>query len=985
MTPPLSLVVGLSVAVAAAYVLTPVAIRLADRWEFYDRPAGYKGHASPTPYLGGLAVISAFVLAAAVSAGHADRTLPLIAGVILMCALGTIDDRWSLSPGSRVAVEAVLATALWAIGLGWNLGLGGGVDLVLTIVWIVAVVNAFNLFDNMDGAAGTMAAVASGAVAVLGVATDNVWLAAMGAALCGACVGFLPHNLSTPARIFLGDGGSMPVGFAVACLVMIGTSDAAAEWQALASGLLIVGIPALDTALVVISRSRRGISILTGGRDHLTHRTRLWLRNARAVAIALGTAQAVLAVLAIAAVESGPSLLVAVVGLYLLAAGTAIVALDATYESRQDELTVRAVVERPSLRSRLPFVPVVAPLAFLLGLSPFWGGYYDSRIWAPAGAIAIVLLIAAYTANPVRLGRPALTALAALAALSAWALASTAWASAREDAIVTGNRLVVLTAMLALLLVLVRDVRRATWAMGAAVAGTAVVAGYLLYRLAFGKGVELFVLGRLHEPLEYINGQGSAFVLATFPALILAARRGSPAINAAGAALAVVFASMALLSQSRGVALAAAAGTLVYLLVGQGRLRRAGVFAIVAAAVAAAGPAVFDVYQASAAAALDESVVQRAGRAILGAAVAVAVVIAVCRWLEERMPVARRMVVRRAWAVTLGVAAVGVLAVSAASIGAISERVQQQYDAFVHEGEPSGRENPTTRLASGAGNRYGYWKIAVDVWRSDPVVGVGAGGYAIPYFEHRDTLEDVRQPHSAELQVLAELGIVGTLLLLTFLGSVVWGLVRATRERSRSREPLLAIAGAAMFAAWVTHTSVDWLHLLPGVTGVALVGVAAALGPQARPARQPAVRGGRSMTPAFVVGAVLAVVTAVSALTMLSRQALVEHYARSAQQALATDPARALELSNNATRLDRDMMQPYYVRAASLARFGDGRRAAATLEAALRREPSNFVTWALLGDLRVRMGDEARAKAAYTEASRLNPRDPELARSAAGR
>src|SRR4029078_12364036 len=132
---------------------------------------------------------------------------------------------------------------LWAMGLGWSLGLGDGFDAVASAFWIVAVVNAFNLFDNMDGAASSMAAVVAAGLAVLGVAEGDPWLAVTAAALCGASAGFLPHHLcASPARIFLGDGGSMPLGFAVAAVAMIGVSGAAAApWQSLAIGLLFVG------------------------------------------------------------------------------------------------------------------------------------------------------------------------------------------------------------------------------------------------------------------------------------------------------------------------------------------------------------------------------------------------------------------------------------------------------------------------------------------------------------------------------------------------------------------------------------------------------------------------------------------------------------------------------------------------------------------------------------------------------------------------
>src|ERR1700733_1184997 len=211
--------IGFGLGTGAAYVITPLAIQAARQLAFYDKPVGYKGHAKPTPYLGGAAVMVAFALAAALAAGHPGDTAAVLGGVGILLVLGTVDDRVTVSPRIRVAVEFLLGALLSADGLGWRLGSGGILDAAVTGIWVVAVVNAFNLFDNMDGAASTMAFVVAGGACVLALVTGDVWVAAGSAALCGACLGFLPHNLSSPARIFLGDGGSLPLGFAVAALV----------------------------------------------------------------------------------------------------------------------------------------------------------------------------------------------------------------------------------------------------------------------------------------------------------------------------------------------------------------------------------------------------------------------------------------------------------------------------------------------------------------------------------------------------------------------------------------------------------------------------------------------------------------------------------------------------------------------------------------------------------------------------------------------
>src|SRR5215207_4644864 len=381
------LLTGVAIAAAVVYWATPVAIRVADRFEFYDRPVGYKAHGQPTPYLGGAAVIAGFVVAVVLLSGQWERTLPLVFGVAVLWSLGTLDDRRTVSPRLRVGVEVGLAALLWSAGLGWDLGAGPALDLAVTAFWVVAVVNAFNLFDNMDGAAPSMAAVVAGGLVIFGVADGNTWLAVTAAALCGACIGFLPHNLTTPARIFLGDGGSMPIGFAVAALAMAGVSDAAVEWQSLAMGLLLVGVPALDTLLVMVSRTRRGVSILTAGTDHLTHRTHQRVRTARGVAIALGGAQAVISALAIMALEGGSTAVLAAVVVYLVGVGVAIALLDARQEMAVPaaDAFVAGSGDRRRRAAGLGTLVVLVPLVVSLALSPFFGGYYDSELWVPIG------------------------------------------------------------------------------------------------------------------------------------------------------------------------------------------------------------------------------------------------------------------------------------------------------------------------------------------------------------------------------------------------------------------------------------------------------------------------------------------------------------------------------------------------------------------------------------------------------------------------
>ena len=233
---------------------------------------------------------------------------------------------------------------------------------------------------------------------------------------------------------------------------------------------------------------------------------------------------------------------------------------------------------------------------------------------------------------------------------------------------------------------------------------------------------------------------------------------------------------------------------------------------------------------------------------------------------------------------------------------------------------------------SGAGNRYDYWRVAWQAWQDTPVTGVGAGNFDRRYFAERAVTEDVRQPHSIELQLLSELGVVGLALLLVVIGAVVWGARTACRlARGGGAARTIAAAALGTTTAWLVHTSVDWLHLLPGITAIAVIGMVClvTLGPEPRRRRT------------VVLPVAVALVLTVAAVS-LTRQAMTERFVDGARDALPTDPAVALRDADRALRLDPELMSAYYVKAAALARFGEGDAARATLRAA-RREGARRV------------------------------------------
>jgi UDP-GlcNAc:undecaprenyl-phosphate GlcNAc-1-phosphate transferase len=976
------LLLGLFFATALVFWLTPVAIRVAARLNFYDKPIGYKGHSAPTPYLGGAPVVLAFVAVLAVLTSDWQRTLPLAGGVMVLWALGTLDDRRTVSPGLRVAVEAAFAALLFAVGNGWNLGGPPVLGLVVTIVWVVGVVNALNLFDNMDGAASSIALVISAGVAVTAAVQGDGWLAIAAAGLAGACLGFLPHNLAKPARIFLGDGGSMPIGFALAVLVMMAAADRGPAWQTLAMGLLLVGVPALDTCLVIVSRTRRGISVLQGGRDHLTHRTYQRLQTTRAVAFALGAMQALLAILALFASRESSEVLLLVVLLYLAGAAATIAVLD-----RGAERTIppHAAANRVTSRWLQPRAAILAVLGLGAGISPFLGGYYDQTKWAPIGIGLIVLLTALGVARAASLSRPAVVAVASLAGLGLLAVISSGSAGSATSAVVNGNRYVVYAAFLALVLMLARDRSSAVVVLGGFTLGAIVVGVVDLARALDGDIDQLFIGGRLNGPLGYINGQGSFFLLAVWPSFALAAQTRRRWLAGGGLAAATLFVGLAAMAQSRGVVLAAVVSLIAVMVLVPGRLRRAAALSVIAGAIAVVAPdliAVFD--SATPPASISVNAVHDAAVALIVASIIAGAVWMVALQAERLLRVRSERAVgtlRIGIATLFALAAVATFTLLALKSEQIGNEVRRQYHAFVHLDRTQGGESTTGRLASGGGNRYDYWRIAARVWEDDPVTGIGGGNYPQPYYRMRSTTEAILQPHSIELQTLAELGLIGGLLLVVLLGVVAVGVARARAPARRSDTDLaLLVTCVGTITAWSVHTSVDWIHLLPGVTAVPLIAIAVLLRPAATGAAEPTAATSR---PAWLQWRRLAVagfaaVALTLAATSLTRQALGDWFRERAKNELASSPGEALKWADRSLRLDPDAPSTYYVKAAAIARFGAGPQAVRVLEAAIEREPGNFLTYALLGDLYARQGKTALAKRAYAAALVRNPREPSL-------
>lgn len=315
-------------AFAAAAVLVLAAVpsvrRIAVRTGFLDHPVDYKAHAAATPYLGGAAVVSAFAVAAVVFGAGAARFWLVLALALALAAMGTVDDRRTLPPGLRFGLQLLAGAALYAGDVRWEVSGSIWVDLPVTLLWVAGLANAFNLLDNMDGACATTAGISAAGIGALALARDGGELAAVAFALSGACLAFLAFNLARPARIFLGDGGSLPIGFLIAALAMLATSGLGGD--AVLVAVPLAGVAIFDTTLVVLSRTRHGISILTGGRDHTTHRLLGVLGDARRVALFLACGQALLCVVTLVIWDASDRT-VGIVAVGYVLVGTALLAV----------------------------------------------------------------------------------------------------------------------------------------------------------------------------------------------------------------------------------------------------------------------------------------------------------------------------------------------------------------------------------------------------------------------------------------------------------------------------------------------------------------------------------------------------------------------------------------------------------------------------------------------------------------------------------
>ena len=253
---------------------TPLVRRLALAVNIIDQPNARKVHTSPVPLLGGMAIYFGVILTLLIwSDRFVVRELAAIMGGATIVALcGIVDDKWGLTASIKLVGQIIGCIVLIAGGVQVQLFANPLYNGVLTVVWVVGISNAINFLDNMDGLSGGITAVAAAFFLQLAVLQGQVLVAALSAALLGACLGFLRHNF-VPMTIFMGDTGSLFLGFILAVLGIKLRFLAISPVITWMIPIIVLGLPVFDTTLVVVSRLRRKVNPFnTAGKDHLSHR-----------------------------------------------------------------------------------------------------------------------------------------------------------------------------------------------------------------------------------------------------------------------------------------------------------------------------------------------------------------------------------------------------------------------------------------------------------------------------------------------------------------------------------------------------------------------------------------------------------------------------------------------------------------------------------------------------------------------------------------
>jgi tetratricopeptide (TPR) repeat protein len=662
-----------------------------------------------------------------------------------------------------------------------------------------------------------------------------------------------------------------------------------------------------------------------------------------------------------------------------------------------------------SLREAPATVPALGAIVLFIVWAAGQAGYPVTH-WGPGGLIILVLVALALGVVRLRISEVARTvqiAVGALAAYTALSYASILWAADAGVAWEGANRTLLYLLVFALFACWRRRGASGALLLGLWTLGLIGLAVFVVAHLDAASSAAVARLlpeGRLTYPSGYANANAAEWLMAFWPALLLARSEQLPwALRGVFAGGGVLLAEIALLSQSRGSLYATPVMLVLVFALLPGRRRTFALLVPVAGGIAAVAPSVLDVGDNLSNGGVVPATLHSALTASLIAAVVVGAIVAIGAAAEGRLVLgegARRRVQKTVTSLAV-LTLVAVLAGGLIAAGNPVTRVRHAWDTFTSERGYAANSSGGSRLTNGLGsNRYDFYRVALDEFNAHPILGIGADNYTEAYLAHGHGTETPHYPHSVELRTLTETGLLGVLIAIVGLGAALLACSRAIRTRGgAAADPLArAVAAAALagFGYWVVHGSVDWFWEFAGLgaPAFALLGIACSLGeasalveaehaaaaeeggsPQpARRRRRTRRRRRQLATRRAAIAAGVAGIT-LAAAASLALPWFSQLEIDSAAKIWTRAPLTAYARLADASSLDPLSDEADLVSGTIALRYEDLARAEHAFSQALGRSPDDVYATLVSGVIASAAGDDSRALALLERAIKLDPRE----------
>ncbi|CAD2070759.1 glycosyltransferase family 4 protein [Phocicoccus pinnipedialis] len=259
-----------------SFIIAPLFMRLSYRFGFVDYPNHRKQHERPMPFSGGVSILVSFVITVIIAQPVEKEYIPIILGGTLIVILGVIDDKYDLKPsvkflGQLVVISipiffGIIIDTINPFGITMNFGVFA---IPFTFLWIAVIINAINLIDGLDGLAAGVSVIALSSIAFIGILQNNIFVMMISVILIGSTLGVLYYNFN-PAKLFLGDNGSMLLGYVLGVLSILGFKNV--TFFSILFPIIILGVPFIDITFAAVRRYREGVSLTRADRGHLHHK-----------------------------------------------------------------------------------------------------------------------------------------------------------------------------------------------------------------------------------------------------------------------------------------------------------------------------------------------------------------------------------------------------------------------------------------------------------------------------------------------------------------------------------------------------------------------------------------------------------------------------------------------------------------------------------------------------------------------------------------